>query len=97
MGADINESLCENLQGYTARKEFNSILSITERGLYNNGSNPVNLWLTLLPPGMNLSAFPAAEDGYDTIQYDFPFLYYALSSTWVSRVIFALSHFPSLC
>ncbi|KAJ5162144.1 hypothetical protein N7492_007536 [Penicillium capsulatum] len=49
---------CANLQNTTQHVKWDSVLSVTERGSYNNGSNPVNLLLTLLPSSVNWSALP---------------------------------------
>lgn len=58
IGASSNDTLCSNLKNYTSSMKLNSILSITERGPYNSGSDSLNLWLTLIPPNYNLSSVP---------------------------------------
>lgn len=55
MGKDVNTNLCPGLHGYTDTLAFNSILSITERGSYNTGIDPVNIWLSLTPSSMCLT------------------------------------------
>lgn len=56
-GNTANQSVCANVQNKNFTAEFTSFLAITERGPYNNGSNPVNTLLTLWQPGANLSSF----------------------------------------
>lgn len=62
MGSNPNDSLCPSLQGYVATAHFDSVLSITERGPYNSGVDPVNMWLTLIPPNTTLSSLALAPD-----------------------------------
>ncbi|KAJ5604868.1 hypothetical protein N7510_010022 [Penicillium lagena] len=58
MGSEPGDALCAPLQNYTTTMKWTSILAITDRGTYNTGSNPVNIWLTLIPPNYNWSTLP---------------------------------------
>ncbi|KAJ5804892.1 hypothetical protein N7474_010779 [Penicillium riverlandense] len=58
MGPEPGDALCPPLQNYTTTMKWTSILAITERGTYNTGPNPVNIWLTLIPPNYNWSTLP---------------------------------------
>lgn len=64
-----NVSVCSNLQGRNITAEFPAILSVTERGSYNEGQNPVNTFLSLWPSGYNFSSMVAWPDEFEAV-YD---------------------------
>lgn len=69
----LNDSLCPSLRGKTFTASFPSVLAITERGPYNVGTNPVNMYLTFWDPGFNFStlggSFPAGITGIGDLMY----------------------------
>lgn len=69
MGREPGDPLCPPLQNYTTTMKWNSILAITERGTYNTGSNPVNIWLTLIPPNYNWSTLPWEDTVFESNQF----------------------------
>ncbi|KAJ5157814.1 uncharacterized protein N7482_008914 [Penicillium canariense] len=70
---NLNDSLCPSLRGKTFTTSFPSVLAITERGPYNVGTNPVNMYLTFWDPGFNFStlgrSFPAGITGIGDLMY----------------------------
>ncbi|KAF4452588.1 hypothetical protein F53441_4607 [Fusarium austroafricanum] len=61
LGGEEGE-MCHKHKNYTTTFKYDAILSVIERGLWNNGSNAFNIWLTLLPqtsPAFDLSSLGA--------------------------------------
>lgn len=68
-----NEIVCDNLKDTTQTAKWNSIVAITERGSYNNNSNPFNLMLSLVPSHYNWSTLPWEEWMYASPHLQLPF------------------------
>ncbi|EAU35344.1 predicted protein [Aspergillus terreus NIH2624] len=86
MGSTINETVCENQKYRTIISKWPSIVSITERGTYDGGANPVNLFLSYYPDGYNLSSLPYG----DQIIYGHTKLHWSIVSsrpTWSGSVL----------
>jgi len=54
VGAADNPT-CKRIAGRTFTQEYKAVLGINERGSYNLGDNPVNMYLTLWQPGQNMT------------------------------------------
>lgn len=76
---NLNSSRCPNLQKKTVTADFSTILAITERGEYNLGNNPVNVYLTFWPSNTNFTALSL----YDFIS-DMPATWALFSSEWAT-------------
>ncbi|KAJ6002357.1 hypothetical protein N7451_004904 [Penicillium sp. IBT 35674x] len=48
---------CSPLQNYTEVIKWPSVVGIMDRGEYNNGSDPANIFWVLAPPGYNFSSW----------------------------------------
>ncbi|KAK4868030.1 hypothetical protein LT330_007689 [Penicillium expansum] len=58
IGYTPNLTVCPTHKNRTTILKWNSLLAITQRGTYNSGIDPVNLWLIMFPPNQNISAMP---------------------------------------
>ncbi|KAL2695596.1 hypothetical protein AAEP93_003689 [Penicillium crustosum] len=58
IGYSSNDTVCPTHRNRTTILKWDSLLAITQRGTYNSGINPVNLWLILFPPNHNMSDMP---------------------------------------
>ncbi|PGH35807.1 hypothetical protein GX50_01391 [[Emmonsia] crescens] len=58
IGQTVNDTVCPAHQNRTTTLKWDSLLLITEPGIYNSGSNPVNLWLILFPPNYSKPDMP---------------------------------------
>ncbi|CAI7583709.1 unnamed protein product [Penicillium glandicola] len=58
IGYVVNSTVCPAHRNITTTLKWKSILAITQRGTYNSGIDPVNLWLTIFPSDLNISAIP---------------------------------------
>lgn len=77
IGFSPNDTVCPNHRNRATILKWDSLLAITQRGTYNSGINPVNLWLILLPPNHNMSDMPY-EIGL--LQGGTPLMYPVMSS-----------------
>ncbi|KAJ6114796.1 hypothetical protein N7486_000574 [Penicillium sp. IBT 16267x] len=57
IGYNYTQLPCSPLQNYTEVIKWPSVVGIMDRGEYNNGSDSVNVFLVLAPPGYNFSSW----------------------------------------
>jgi hypothetical protein len=56
-----SDEVCPELRNFTGTFKYDAVLSVLERGTWNNGNNSVIFWLTLMPqtsPPFNVSSLP---------------------------------------
>ncbi|KAJ9484751.1 hypothetical protein VN97_g8613 [Penicillium thymicola] len=81
MGYSSNETVCPTHRNRATILKWDSLLAVTQRGPYNSGINPANLWLILFPPNHNISDMPYEMDLF---RGGTPLMYPVMSSllTW---------------
>lgn len=91
LGPDVNVSLCSRLRNTTTTFRYNAVLAITETGLYDQGNNSVDVFLSAIAPNFNLSSLPPFNSSFMSYpaEWNKDVPYVLVSSEYVLSASFA--------